>query len=353
MRKSNSFTFTLRSDPREELIHLGERRSLRLLLRILRGGSPAREVPVREKDNPRLYWELLQLLRNRGLPLPAAETMPTAVEPIIGELTRQDPREQLVLGVDPAGERVELDLVSYTHAFIGGPTGGGRTVLLETIFDQAVLSDRVELWVADGLRVDFAGYPLREQDRYAHRPEELAEMLQDLLIEARSRKQRLEDESKRSYLELQDSPRAIFLGISEATRFFGDREGLPGSEAMLLEELSELFGELLKLSPGLGIHVFVESARLRLSESLEELMDSFQNRILVGRSDSRVQRYVLGALSEFSDRLLLPRGRAVRGLLGGGQELFQGYRVPRKVLESELGATTNRAYSYGGEQADD
>lgn len=219
--------------------------------------------------------------------------------------------------------------------------------MLETIFDQALLSEQVELWVADGVPVDFGRYPLREQDRYAQRPEEFAELLQDLLIEARTRKQRLEDESKRSYFELAVPPRAIFLGISEAARFFGERDGLPESEAMLLEEIHSLFAELLEISPKLGIHIFVESARLRLSEGFEALIPSFPNRILVGRSDSRMQSRVLGEPSRFSSRLLLPRGRAVLAL-EDSQILFQGYRVPRELLLSEVG-NSRSPYDYGRE----
>lgn len=347
MRKSNSFKFTLRSDPDEQVIYLGEHRTPKLLLQILRGVRSAREIPVRERDNPRVYDALLELIRRRGLPLSAVETMPTAVEPSIRELIRRDSRELLALGVGPAGERVELDLISYPNAFIGGATGAGRTVMLETIFDQALLSEQVELWVADGLRVDFGSYPLREQDRYAQRPEEFAELLQDLLIEARARKQRLEDESKRSYFELAAPPRAIFLGISEAVRLFGEREGLPESEAMLLEEIHSLFAELLEISPKLGIHIFLESARVRLSGDFQALIPKFPNRILVGRSDSRMQSWVLGEPSKFSSRLLLPRGRAVLALTGN-QQLFQGYHVPRELLLSEVG-NSRSPYSYGRE----
>lgn len=347
MRKSNSFKFTLRSDEREPVIYLGEHRSPKLLFRILRGGRPAREIPIRERDNAGVYRYLLGLLQKRGLPLSSLETMPTAVEPSIRELTRRDPREFVTLGVGPEGEPLELDLISYPHAFIGGPTGAGRTAMLETIFDQAVLSEQVELWVADGLRVDFGAYPLRERDRYAHRPEEFAELLQDLLIEARARKQRLEDESKRSYFELAAPPRAIFLGISEAVRFFGERDGSPESEAMLLEEIHSLFAELLEISPKLGIHIFVESARFRLSEGFEALISSFPNRILVGRSDSRTQSRVLGEPSKFSSRLLPPRGRAVLAL-EDSQILFQGYRVPRDLLLSEVG-NSRSPYDYGRE----
>lgn len=92
MRKSNSFKFTLRSDPDEQVIYLGEHRTPRLLFRILRGGRPAREIPIRERDNAGLYGHLLELLQKRGLPLSAVETMPTAVKPSIRELIREDPR---------------------------------------------------------------------------------------------------------------------------------------------------------------------------------------------------------------------------------------------------------------------
>lgn len=346
MSRSSSFRFTLRADEHRAIIYLGEHRLPKPLQLLLRGGRPPREIPIRESENPGFYGVLLNLLQNRGLPLSTVETLPTAaVVDDLTDLTRRDPRKQLALGIGPAGERVELDLISYPHVFIGGSTATGRTVGLETIFAQAVLSERAELWVADPLVVDFSGYPLREQDRYAHRPEELAELLQDLLIEARSRKARLEDESKKSYLELQDPPRAIFLGIAEASYFFGDSERIRGSEAELAEEIHGFLAELLEISAGAGIHVFAESARLRLSEKFEGLIHRFSNRILLGRSDSKTQNLVLGGPSKFSSRLMAPRGRAVLAL-EGNQELFQGYKVPRELLISEVGNSRN-PYSYG------
>lgn len=116
---------------------------------------------------------------------------------------------------------------------------------------------------------------------------------------------------------------------------------------MLLEEISSLFAELLELSPKLGIHIFLESAHFRLSEDFEALIPSFPNRILLGRPDSRMQSGVLGEPTKFSSRLLLPRGRAVLAL-PGNQQLFQGYRVPRELLLSEVGTGRN-PYSYGNE----
>ncbi|MED0673811.1 FtsK/SpoIIIE domain-containing protein [Aneurinibacillus aneurinilyticus] len=123
------------------------------------------------------------------------EYLPSIEKGVVGNLN-------VILGQDPSGEMVYLDLAKAPHLLTAGSTGSGKTIFLYSIIVSLISqynSDELELVVIDPKQTDFIFFedlPHLRNRRVIIEPETAVEILNDLVINELSYRTNLLRESR-------------------------------------------------------------------------------------------------------------------------------------------------------------
>lgn len=145
---------------------------------------------------------------------------------------------KIAFGVQEDGTFLEWDLNSIAHALIGGATGSGKTVALNTLAAQALYNvDLFELYVCDPKRTDFTWTPeFPNVTRYATTDREICEAISDATQEMDRRQSLLSRVGVRSISQLREK----FRNEPELEKQFGPA---PRRLVIFFDELGEFLAK--------------------------------------------------------------------------------------------------------------
>lgn len=98
------------------------------------------------------------------------------------------------VGIDIFGETQLLDISDAPHVLIAGTTGGGKSVMLNSILES--VKGNAEFWLGDPKGVELMGI---ESERFAEEPEEIRSMLEDLVEEMDARYAQMKTKGLKKY----------------------------------------------------------------------------------------------------------------------------------------------------------
>ena len=123
--------------------------------------------------------------------------------PALGDLPTAQPDKLLIaIGMNPAGDRVQCDLVRLPHMLVAGSTGSGKTMFLSTLIMSLVwrhLPKDLELVLVDPKQTDFVIFgqlPHLREDRIIYDPSEAIGALKTLTDGEKQRRTALLQEAR-------------------------------------------------------------------------------------------------------------------------------------------------------------
>lgn len=232
----------------------------------------------------------------------------------------------------PIGEGVEgqvsIDSLRDNNIFIGGATGGGKSVLQRSLIHHCLTHN--DQWAVYG--VDFKKVELAPYLRYENTVREVATsitatylMLLKLKREMYRRYDLMEKQGINHLLDLDTSKpevgdtKALMIIIDEAYDLF--KGVIPESDSENRENILQLIKEITTLGRAARIHTVIASQGID-EAGISHLTHNFTARIACGRLHADASRFLVG--DESAARLTKTRGR---GFLMDSSEknFFQSY----------------------------
>ena len=275
------------------------------------------------------------------LPNPSQRAVP--IGPALRALAERRPGElRFLVGVTPAGDRLELDLARLPHLLVAGTSGSGKTVFLYGML-LSLLAGRgpseLRLLLVDPKQTDFAffdGLPHLETGRVVIDPAEAVEHLRALLNEELPRRtEQLREARVRDIVEFNRTARIAMPPMVVVIDEFADlMDVLPKKER---DEFEQQVNRMAQRTRSVGIHLVIATQRPDV-------------KVVTGRLKSNLNCRVSFALpSAVDSKTILDFGGAER-LLGKGDMLLkhedkltrlQGYYVSSAELDELLGRATS------------
>lgn len=223
-----------------------------------------------------------------------AEEIPKKIEWRSEYLDNSEDKFNIVLGKGKCG-LVKCDFCVMAHWLIASSTGGGKSVLLKHILNQALAKN------ADVILVDFKGGI--DFERYWHRTCEiiieensLIKKLEELIDELNRRIKLFAEKDVKDlhqYNQVAEAPlKRIIFACDEAAELL-DKEGQTKERKELLEKIGGYLNTLSRISRALGIHIILSSQRLD-SKILSGQMRSNLLYRICGRADETLKDVTLG-----------------------------------------------------------
>lgn len=230
-----------------------------------------------------------------------------------------------VLGQTFSESLVEVDFSVSPHCSISGSTGSGKTVLLRSIAQQAMLRPNINLTILDFSSVEWQASELRSNDKVVNTIEAAQTELMRLSNEIELRYTRLKVEGKNRASELKD-PVYEFLLIDQAWLFLAERaeeddELAKANRALAREQISNL----LRVGRVVGIHVILASQYFDYTMLSGEAQANLAIRIAMGQTSYSKALEVFGKKAAYSFNMTQPRGRGVVQVYDKQQQPFQAY----------------------------
>lgn len=237
---------------------------------------------------------------------------------------RSDPRLNFLLGSTFGDRKLEIDLGIAPHTLIAGRAGSGKTVLLNTLREQAMDRPHSAVhWVnlKDRLTPGEES-ALRHQDRYAGTLEEAAKLVENLRVLVQERYKLME---KRGVMNWSDTtglePQYLFLD--------GLWSMLPHSENYLVpKEIWDIrlsLSSMLRFGRAAGVYSFSTAQRPDALVIPNEDKANIGRRILMGQGDPNGETMTLGMNSPYGGDILEPRGRGVIRTYASKLRAFQAF----------------------------
>lgn len=271
---------------------------------------------------------ILELMDNEGLiepdRIPAGLVLSTAEE--VANL--YDPEKPLTFSVGETfgGEVVKLDLRRTAHVVIAGNTGAGKSVLINTLAEQAKLRSNMNVTVCE----NFHSYSSSlDPAHYINTIEELQTTINRLYEMLEIRGKLLIAEGVYSIETLSTPLPFELLFIDQASQFLREFKSKPGNEFYVAKQkqIRDKLFTLVRMGRSMGIHIILASQHFDSSTLPHEPNENFLARFLMGPATHTANRAMFYAKPEFGMSLLQHRGRGV-AQIDKEQIPFQAYSVP-------------------------
>jgi len=237
---------------------------------------------------------------------------------------RSDTRLNFLLGSTFGDRKLEIDLGIAPNTLIAGRTGSGKTVLLNTLREQAMDRPHSAVhWVnlKDRLTPGEES-ALRHQDRYAGTLEEAARLIENLRVLIHERLQLLAARGVNHWSHTTGiEPQYLFLD--------GLWSALPDSENYLVAkeiwDIRQTLSSILRLGRTVGIYSFSAEQRPHAVMIPGEEKANMGRRIFMGQGDPNGEAMTLGISSPYGGDILEPQGRGVIRTYASKIRAFQAF----------------------------
>jgi S-DNA-T family DNA segregation ATPase FtsK/SpoIIIE len=229
----------------------------------------------------------------------------------------------LIIGKDRSGEDLILNLVDMPHLLIGGATGSGKSIFLQSIINGFMKSKNISLCLIDPKRVEFSYYDGLTNlfSPIAKNSNEALELLNNVVDEMDKRFLILEKSKCRSIKEFYGYMPYIVVIIDELADLMMSSK----------KEAQDLICKIAQKSRACGIHLVVATQRPSVDVITGLIKANFPTRISF-------------KVSSFIDsRVLLDCGGAER-LMGNGDAIlktnelvrFKGIYISKEEIQNNI-----------------
>lgn len=266
--------------------------------------------------------------------LPEGE-FPNFVTYLGGKKERFEPWHIFPLGVDRQGGWVGLDFINAPHTFITGQTGSGKTVVLNTVMAHAAANlNRWEIKAVDLERINYSSLReapvLGESISVATEMDQTVSMIDSLHELMMQRFAMMEATGRKDLWDLVEAGRvkAQLLLIEEAyvllahydlSRAKPERQAAASLWNEQRDQVYSRLLDILRIGRAAGIMVVMGAQRFDYATFPPEMMNLFDNRILLGSSDQRKAVMVLDWVPQ--ELKGLAKGRGYVNIAGEHDEL--------------------------------
>lgn len=277
--------------------------------------------------------------------LPDAIAYPPEDSPDRAEIDEAFRNGKIFVGWNKGGGYFVWDLNQVAHGLIGGATGAGKSVLLDTIL-QSILSNRdvAEVIVCDLKQTDFTWTPeFPNTVRFAGTPEEACAAVSQVKAEMERRKSLLRRRGVRNmrslrklYLEhpeyeAEDGPaaRRLFLFFDEIGEFLAKSKDKDLEE--LLDQARSDLESIGRLARAFEINIIAAAQKPEAAVVSTQLKLQMQFRCCVGFVDEYTSKQIMESNHGTRFPPSAPKGRSWAWTSAAGFNLIQVPFLPSKT----------------------
>jgi len=237
---------------------------------------------------------------------------------------RTDPRLNFLLGSTFGDRKLEIDLGIAPNTLIAGRPGSGKTVLLNSLREQALDRPHSAIhWVAVDSDAQLADATTRRhQDRFASNLDETAKLVEDLRRLMVERFKLMDEQDANSWDQVEGvDPQYLFLD--------GLWSALPDAENYLVPkeiwDIRNSLGSILRIGRAAGVYIFTVEQTPSSDIIPGEFKANMGRRILMGENDSATETLTLGISSSYRGDILNSPGRGVIRTYASKIRAFQAF----------------------------